>query len=178
MGLQGELWAGGMEYDMDFATAAWRARQPAQFRKWPAAAEAAGGGAADEQPLAPYPLQPESPPALAAAGEGRGAVDGAAEDVEGEMEYRPGDSTMALMYENKTRPDVYVGMARLRHLRSCSPRPPLCRLRPWGVVNCGTASFMRPRASTSTASRAVGSGRRRCLRATWSACNRFRCKDC
>ena len=45
------------------------------------AAEAAGGEAADKQPLAPLPPRPESPPAAAVTGEREETVNLAAEEV-------------------------------------------------------------------------------------------------
>ena len=101
---------GKLEFQMYFATGSSRARLPADLRERLEAAEAAGGGDAERQPLAPFPLQPESPPAVAVEGEGEGEVDVHVEDVEEEVEYGPGDSAVALMYEDDTGPDVYVGM--------------------------------------------------------------------
>ena len=119
----------GLEFHIDFATGTNRARLPDRLRALLDAAEAAGGGDADEQPLAPFPPQPESPPAVAAEGEGEGDVD--VEDVEEEAEYGPGDSTPALMYEDDTGPDVYIGMdtdpanAPLLPMPTAVPPPPL-----------------------------------------------------
>ena len=87
----------GLEFHMDFTTGTNRARLPDRLRALLDAAEAAGGRDAHEPPLAPFALQPESPPAVAVEGEGEGNVDVALEGVEEEVEYEPGDSTLALM---------------------------------------------------------------------------------
>ena len=100
----------GLDFHMDFATGTNRERLPARLKEVLDAAESAGGGDADEQPLAPFPPLPESPPAVAAEGEGEGEVDVAVVDGEEEVEYGPGGCAVALMYEHDTRPDVYVGM--------------------------------------------------------------------
>ena len=75
---------GRLEYEMDFATGINRARLLARLRARLDAAEAAGGGAADERPLAPFPARLESPRAVAVAGDSEGTMDVVAEEVEEE----------------------------------------------------------------------------------------------
>ena len=58
-------------------------------------------------------------------------MDVGVEDVGEEVEYGPGDSVVALMYEDNTGPDVYVGMdtdpanARLLPMPTAVPPPPV-----------------------------------------------------
>ena len=58
-------------------------------------------------------------------------MDMAVEDVEEEVEYEPSDSTLALMYEDNTGPDICVGMdtdpanAPLLPMPTVVPPPPL-----------------------------------------------------
>ena len=125
--VHGEPCPGCLEYKMDFATGTSRARLCARLRERLDEADVAGGGAADGRPLAPFPPQPESPPAVAAAGDPEEEVDVAAEDVEEEMEYGPSDSTLALIYEDDTRYDIYVGMDTDPRTCHCCTCPPRCR---------------------------------------------------
>ena len=80
----------------------------------------------------------------------------AAEEEEGETGCGPSDSTVVGLYEDESGPDVYVGMDTDLQTRRCCPCPPQCCRLPWGVVKGGTAGSMRPRVSTSTASRDSG----------------------
>ena len=106
------------------------ARLPANLRARLDAAEAARGGGADERPLAPFPPRPDTPPAVVADGEG---VEGEQEeDCEGDEEaYGPGESALALMFEDDAGPDVYAGMDEdpanepLRPMPTAVPPPPL-----------------------------------------------------
>ena len=103
------------------------ARQPAARLD---AAEVARGGGADERPLAPFPPRPDTPPAMVAAREGAEGEQEA--EGEGDEEaYGPGESVLALMYEDDAGPDVYAGMdvdsanAPLRPMPTAVPAPPL-----------------------------------------------------
>ena len=158
----GEPCRAGLVFSMDLATGTNHAGLPDRLRAKLDAAEAASGGDADEQPLSPFPPQPESAPGVAAEGEGQGDVDVAVEDTEEEVEYGSGESALALMYEDTAEPDVYVSMDAPRQTRRCCPCPPRYRPLPCGAVSSGTAGLMRPRMSTTTASRATGGKRRRC----------------
>ena len=87
-------------------------------------------GGADERPLAPFPPRPDTPPAMVAAGEGAEGEQEA--EGEGDEEaYGPGESALALMYEDDAGPDVYAGMdedpanAPLRPMPTAVPPPPL-----------------------------------------------------
>ena len=132
----GEPCPAGVVFCMDLATGTNHARLPDSLRARLDAAEAAGGGDANKQPLAPFPPQPESPLAEAAEGEGERAHDVAVEDVEEEEEYGPGESALARMYED-AEPDVYVGMdpdpanAPLLPMPTAVPPPPLRSCEQW-----------------------------------------------
>ena len=127
----GEPCRSGLVFSMDVTTGTKHAQLPDHLRARLDTAEAASGGDADEQPLAPFPPQPESPSAVAAEGEGEEAEDVAVEDVEEEVEYGPGESALALMYDDDAEPDVYVGMdvdpanAPLLPMPTAVPPPPL-----------------------------------------------------
>ena len=116
---------------MDFATGINSTRLLAGLRARLDAAKAAGGEAADERPLAPFPSRPESPPAVAVAGDSEGTMDVAAEEMEEEMECGPSDSTVALLFEDDVGSDIYVGMdtdptnAPLLPMPTAVPPPPL-----------------------------------------------------
>ena len=93
----------------------------------------------------------------------------AAEDVEEEMEYGPSDLMLAVMYEDDIGSNVYVSMDTDPANAPLLPMPTAVPPPPWGVWNGSTARSSRPRMSGSTASRAVGSKRRRCFWVPWSA---------
>ena len=87
-------------------------------------------GHADERPLAPFPPRPDTPRAMVAAGEGA-EEEQEAEEFGDEEAYGPGESALALMYEDDAGPDVYAGMdvgparAPLRPMPTAVPPPPL-----------------------------------------------------
>ena len=126
----GEPCPAGLAYSMDLHAGTSWARLPANLRARLDAAEAAGGGGADERPLAPFPPWPDTPPAVVAAGEG---ADGEQEaEGEGDEEaYGPGESALALVFEDDAGPDVYAGMDEdpanepLRPMPTAVPPPPL-----------------------------------------------------
>ena len=107
---RGEPCPAGLVYCMDLATGTSHARLPDSLRGWLDAAEAARSGDAYEQPLAPFPPQPESPPAKAVGGEGERAQEAAVENVEEEEAYGPSELALAFMYEDDAESDVYVGI--------------------------------------------------------------------
>ena len=164
----GEPCPAGLAYSMDLHAGTSYARLPDTLRARLDAAEAARGGGADERPLAPFPPRSDTPPAMVAAGEGV-EEEQEAEDEEDEEAYGPGESALALMYEDDAGPDVYAGMDGTRPTRRCGPCPLRCRPLPSGAVSRGTAGTMRPRVPTGTASWARGGGRQGCWRAPWSA---------
>ena len=99
----------GLAYSMDLHAGTSWARLPDNLRARLDAAEAARGGGADERPLAPFPPRPDTPPAMVAAGQGAEEEQGA-EGEGDEKAYGPGESVLALMYEDDAGPDVYAGM--------------------------------------------------------------------
>ena len=126
----GELCPAGLAYSMDLHEGTSWARLPANLRAWLDAAEAARGGGADERPLAPFPPRPDTPPAVVAAAEGAEGE----QEAEGEGDedaYGPGESALALMFEDDAGPDVYAGMDEdpakepLRPMPTAVPPPPL-----------------------------------------------------
>ena len=126
----GEPCPAGLAYSMDLHAGTSWARLPANLRARLDAAEAARGGGADERPLAPFPPRPDTPLAMVAAGEG--AKEEQEAGGEGDEEaYGPGESALALMYEDDAGPDVYAGMdvdpanAPLRPMPTAVPPPPL-----------------------------------------------------
>ena len=126
----GEPCPAGLAYRMDLHAGTSWARLPANLRARLDAAEAARGGGADERPLAPFPPRPDTPPAVVAAGEGAEGEQ-EAEEVEDEEAYGPGESALALMFEDDAGPDVYAGMDEdpanepLRPMPTAVPPPPL-----------------------------------------------------
>ena len=126
----GEPCPAGLAYSMDLHAGTSWARLPDNLRAWLDAAEAARGGGADERPLAPFLPQPDTPPAMVAAAEGA-EEEQEAEEVEDEEAYGPGESALALMYEDDAGPHVYAGMdvdpahAPLRPMPTAVPPPPL-----------------------------------------------------
>ena len=125
----GEPCPAGLAYRMDLHAGTSWARLPADLLARLDAAEAARGGGADERPLAPFPPRPDTPPAVVADGEG---VEGEQEEeCEGDEEaYGPGESALALMFEDDAWPDVYAGMDEdaanepLRPMPTAVPPPP------------------------------------------------------
>ena len=126
----GEPCPAGLAYRMDLHAGTSWARLPANLLTRLDAAEAARGGGADERPLAPFPPRPDTPPAVVADGEG---VEGEQEEeCEGDEEaYGPGESALALMFEDDAGPDVYAGMDEdpanepLRPMPTAVPAPPM-----------------------------------------------------
>ena len=120
----------GLAYSMDVHAGTSWARLPDNLRTRLDAAEAARGGGADERPLAPFPPRPDTLPVMVAAGE-EAEEEQKAEEEEDEEEYGPGESALALMYEDDAGPDVYAGMdvdlanAPLRPMPTAVPPPPL-----------------------------------------------------
>ena len=117
-------------YGMDLHAGASWARLPDNLRARLDAVEAARGGGADERPLAPFPPRPDTPPVMIAAGE-EAEDEQEAENEEDEEAYGPGESALALMYEDHAGPHVYAGMdvdpanAPLRPMPTAVPPPPL-----------------------------------------------------
>ena len=107
---RGEPCPSVFEYEMDMATGANRARLPANLRARLDAVQAAGKEVADEQPFAPFLPRPESPPAAAAMGSSEETGTWTSRNVEQETEHGPNDPTVALMHEDDTGPEIYVGM--------------------------------------------------------------------
>ena len=126
----GEPCPAGLAYRMDLHAGTSWARLPPNLRARLDAAEAARGGGADERPLAPFPPRPDTPPEVVAAGDGaEGGQE--EEEVEDEEAYGPGESALALMFEDDAGPDVYAGMDEdpanepLRPMPTAVPPPPL-----------------------------------------------------
>ena len=126
----GEPCLAGLAYSMDLHAGTSWARLPANLRVRLVAAEAARGGGADELPLAPFPPRPDTPPADDAAGEGAEGEQEA--EGEGDEEaYGPGESALALMFEDDAGPHFYAGMDEdpanepLRPMPTAVPPPPL-----------------------------------------------------
>ena len=126
----GEPCPAGLAYSMDLhAVTSW-ARLPDNLRARLDAVEAARGGGADERPLAPFPPRPDTPPVMVAAAD-EAEEEQEAENKEDEEAYGPGESALALMYEDDAGPDVYAGMdvdpanAPLRPMPTAVPPPPL-----------------------------------------------------
>ena len=145
-------------YSMDLATCTSRARLPGNLRARLNAAEGARGGDADEQPLAPFPPQPESPPAKAARGEGERVQEAAVENMEEEEAYGPGELALPSCTRMMPSPTSTSAWTWTRRTRRCCPCPPQCRPLPRGVVSNGTAGSMRPRVPNRH--RLTGAGRR------------------
>ena len=126
----GEPCPAGLAYSIDLHAGTSWARLPDNMRARLDAAEAARGAGADERPLAPFPPRPDTPLAMVAAREGA-EEEQEAEDAGDEEAYGPGESALALMYEDDAGPDVYVGMdvdpanAPLRPMPTAVPPPPL-----------------------------------------------------
>ena len=158
----------GLAYSMDLHAGTSWARLPDNLRARLDAAEAARGGGADERPLAPFPPRPDTPQGMVAAGEGA-EEEQEAEDEGDEEAYGPGESALALMYENDAGMDVDPPWTWTRPTRCCGPCPLRCRPLPWGAVSGSTAGTMLPMVPTGTASWARGSGSQGCWRAPWSA---------
>ena len=132
----GEPCPAGLAYSMDLHAGTGWARLPANLRAQLDAAEAARGGGADERPLAPFPPRPDTRLAVVAAGE---EAEGEQEaEGEGDEEaYGPGESALALMYDDDAGPDVYAGMdedpanAPLQPMPTAVPPPPLGSCERW-----------------------------------------------
>ena len=126
----GEPCPAGLAYSMDLHAGTSWARLPDNMRARLDAAKAARVRGADERPLAPFPTRPDTPPAVVAAGQGA-EEEQEAEEVEDEEAYGPGESALALMYEDDAGPDVYAGMdvepahVPLRPMPTAVPPSPL-----------------------------------------------------
>ena len=126
----GEPCPAGLVYSMDLHAGTSCARLPDNLRARLDAVEAARGGGADERPLAPFPPRPDTPPAAIAAGD-KAEEEQEAENEGDEEAYGPGESALALMYEDDAGPDVYAGMdvdpanAPVLPMPSAVPPPPL-----------------------------------------------------
>ena len=126
----GEPCPAGLVYSMDLHAGTSCARLPDNLRARLDAVEAARGGGADERPLAPFPPRPDTPPAVIAAGD-EAEEEQEAENKGDEEAYGPGESALALMYEDDAGPDVYAGMAvdpanaPLLPMPTAVPPPPL-----------------------------------------------------
>ena len=124
----GEPCRAGLVYSMDLHASTGSAPLPVNLRARLDAVEAARSGGAEERPLAPFPPRSDTPPPMVVAG------DQAEEEHEakGEEEaYGPGESSLALMYEDDAGPVVYAGMdvnpasAPLLPMPTAVPPPPL-----------------------------------------------------
>ena len=126
----GEPCPAGLVYSMDLHAGTSCARLPNNMQARPDAMEAARGGGADERPVAPFPPRPETPPAVIAAGGEEEDVQ-EAESMGDEEAYGPGESALAVMYEDDAGPEVYAGMdvdpanAPLVPKPTAVPPPPL-----------------------------------------------------
>ena len=120
----------GLAHSMDLHAGTGWARLPNNLQARLDAVEAARGGGADERPLAPFPLRPDTPPVVIAAGD-EAEEEQEAENQGDEEAYGPGESAFALMYEDDAGPDVYAGMdvdpanAPLLPMPTAVPPPPL-----------------------------------------------------
>ena len=125
----GEPCPAGLVYSMDLHAGTSCARLPDNLRARLDAVEAARGGGADERPLAPFPPRPDTPPAVIVA-EDEEEEEQEAEDKGDEEAYGPGESALALMYEDDAGPDVYAGLdvdlanAPLLPMPTAVPPPP------------------------------------------------------
>ena len=99
----------GLAYSMDLHAGTSWARLPDNLRARLDAVEAARGGGADERPLAAFPTRPDTPPLVIAAGDEAEEERGAGNKGDEEA-YGPGESALALMYEDDPGPDVYADM--------------------------------------------------------------------
>ena len=105
----GEPCPAGLVYSMDLHAGTSYALLPDNLRARLDAVEAAKGGGAHERPLAPFPPRPDTPPAVIAARD-KAEEEQEAEGKGDEEAYGPGESALALMYEDGAGPDVYAGM--------------------------------------------------------------------
>ena len=125
----GEPCPAGLTYSMDLHVGTSWARLPDNLRARLDAVEAARGGGADERPLAPFPPRPDTPPVVIAVGD-EAEEEQEAENKGDEEAYGPGESALALMYEDDAGPDVYAGMdvdpanAPLLPMPTAVPPPP------------------------------------------------------
>ena len=126
----GEPCPAGLAHSMDLHAGTSWARLPDNLRARLDAVEAARGGGADERPLAPFPPRPDTPPVVIAAGD-EAEEEQEAENKGDEEAYGPGESALALMYEDDAGPDVYAGIgvdpanAPLLPMPTAVPPPPL-----------------------------------------------------
>ena len=126
----GEPCPAGLMYSMVLQAGTRCARLPDNLRARLNAVEAARGGGADERPLAPFTPRPDTPPAVIAAGDEK-EEEQEAENTGDEEAYGPGESALAVMYEDDAGPDVYAGMdvhpanAPLLPMPTAVPPPPL-----------------------------------------------------
>ena len=126
----GEPCPAGLVYSTDLHAGTSCARLPDNLRARLDAVEAARGGGADERPLAPFPPRPDTPLAVIAAGD-EAEEEQEAEDKGDKQAYGPGESALALMFEDDAEPDVYAGMdvypanVPLLPMPTAVPPPPL-----------------------------------------------------
>ena len=126
----GEPCPAGLVYSINLHAGTSCARLPDNLRARLDAVEAARGGGADERPLAPFPPRPDTPLAVIAAGD-EAEEEQEAENKGDEEAYGPGESALALMYEDDAGPDVYAGKdvdpanAPLLPMHTAVPPPPL-----------------------------------------------------
>ena len=126
----GEPCPAGLAYSMDLHAGTIWARLPDDLRARLDAVEAARGGGADERPLTPFPPRPGTLPVVIAAGD-EAEEEQEAENKGDEEAYGPGESALALMYEDDAGPHVYAGMdvdpanAPLLPMPTAVPPPPL-----------------------------------------------------
>ena len=144
----GEPCPAGLVYSMDLHAGTSCARLPDNMRARLYAVEAARGGGANERPLAPFSPRPETQAAvIAARGEEEGVQE--AESVGDEEAYGPGESALALMYEDDAGPDVYAGMdvdpanAPLLPMPTAMP-PPLLESCEQRLCRCGRGCPQAP----------------------------------
>ena len=126
----GEPCLAGLVYSMDLHAGTSCARLLDNLRARLDAVEAARGGGADERPLAPFPPRRDTPPSVIAARD-KAEEEQEAEDKGDEETYGPGESALALMYEDDAGPDVHAGMdvdppnAPLLPMPTAVPPPPV-----------------------------------------------------
>ena len=124
----GEPCLAGLAYSMDLHAGTSWARLPDNLRARLDAVEAARVGGADERPLAPFAPRPDTPSVTIAAGE-EAEEEQEAVNEEDKEAYGPGESALALMYENDAGPDVSASMdvdpahAPLRPIPTAVPPP-------------------------------------------------------
>ena len=151
----GEPCPAELVYRMDLNAGTSCTRLPDNLRAWLDAAEAARGGGADERPLAPFPPRPHTPPPLVVAGDQAGEEHAAEGDREA---YGPGESALALTFEDDAGPDVYAGRAVDPGNAPLLPMPTAVPPRPLG--SCEQRHCRFPAAEGAHRHRPEGTGQR------------------